>query len=731
MIIWLASYPRSGNTALRTILYSAFGIRTYSLYDDKGDIGFRPALREAVGHASHALSEQKFYAHASLSDETYFVKTHDAPPDEAKAIYIVRDGRAASVSYYHYLKDFWPAQSKTLLLKDVILGNCSFGSWSEHFMAWSPQRRPNTLLINFNDIARDPARLIDTIGAFIGQRPRSMELPNFEDLRKADSTFFRSGSDHKNIGELESDDQCLFWILHGELMKSLGYVDNVPTSSNLPQSIRRIFAGLGERDQSPLKATLSVSEVDRAARLDVIHERDAAIATLQSRIAQLEQTLAASEGDRTARLGVIHERDTAIATLQGQIAQLQQTLAASEADRAARLDVIHERDAAIAALQSRIAQLEQTLAASEVDRAARLDVIHERDAAIATLQSQIARLEQTLAASEADRAARLDVIHERDTTIATLHRNLEKLDVAFAGSEADRAARLAAIHDRDATINAIKADIEQAQRALAETTTTQVTVIGSRWWKLGRRLNIVPSVELPPQKLRMFRSETPEVLAFHAASTARALEKIAARGLEISTVIDVGASNGMWSAVTRQSFPKASYLLIEAQKVHKPDLINYCLTNSNTDYVLAAAGDSIGQIYFDDSAPFGGVASHQPTEAARTMLPVTTIDHEVSTRRLSGPFLIKLDTHGFEVPILQGAAETLKHANLVVIEVYNFKITDQSLLFDEMCAYMRTLGFGVIDISEPLWRQRDNAFWQLDLFFIPLTRPEFAARTYT
>jgi FkbM family methyltransferase len=276
-----------------------------------------------------------------------------------------------------------------------------------------------------------------------------------------------------------------------------------------------------------------------------------------------------------------------------------------------------------------------------------------------------------------------------------------------------------------------KAEVEQAHVALAGSNTAHAMMLGSRWWKLGRRLKVAPLIELPSKHLNISRRETPEVLAFHAASTARALEKIAARALEISTVIDVGASNGMWSAVTRQTYPDAAYLLIEAQKVHEPELINYCRANPNTNYILAAAGDSIGQIFFDDSSPFGGVASHQPTDAARTVLPVTTIDHEVSIRVLKGPFLVKLDTHGFEVPILQGATETLKRANLVVIEVYNFKITDQSLLFDEMCAYMRTLGFGVIDISEPLWRQRDNAFWQMDLFFIPLDRPEFAARTYT
>jgi len=37
-----------------------------------------------------------------------------------------------------------------------------------------------------------------------------------------------------------------------------------------------------------------------------------------------------------------------------------------------------------------------------------------------------------------------------------------------------------------------------------------------------------------------------------------------------------------------------------------------------------------------------------------------------------GPYLIKLDTHGVEIPILNGSAQTLKDTNVLVVEVYNF-----------------------------------------------------------
>jgi hypothetical protein len=40
-----------------------------------------------------------------------------------------------------------------------------------------------------------------------------------------------------------------------------------------------------------------------------------------------------------------------------------------------------------------------------------------------------------------------------------------------------------------------------------------------------------------------------EVVTLRGMSTDRALWRVAARRLDIGTVVDVGASNGMWSAV--------------------------------------------------------------------------------------------------------------------------------------------------------------------------------------
>jgi FkbM family methyltransferase len=224
----------------------------------------------------------------------------------------------------------------------------------------------------------------------------------------------------------------------------------------------------------------------------------------------------------------------------------------------------------------------------------------------------------------------------------------------------------------------------------------------------------------------------PETAAFHAMSTDRALGKLKDRGITLETVIDVGASNGMWAAICEKHFPNARYLLVEAQMAHRRELESYCGARGNSEFVIAAAGNAPGTIYFDDSALFGGVASKQPTESAKTKVQQITLDAEAKARSLPGPYLLKLDTHGYEIPILEGSRElVLPNAALLVIETYNFDIAPESLRFEEMVSYLRRRGFGVIDISEPLWRKRDGALWQFDLFFVPLSHPEFLVNTYS
>ena len=221
-----------------------------------------------------------------------------------------------------------------------------------------------------------------------------------------------------------------------------------------------------------------------------------------------------------------------------------------------------------------------------------------------------------------------------------------------------------------------------------------------------------------------------ERMSFVAMMSQAALDRIAARGITMGTVVDIGASTGMWSDSVMAYFPDAQYLLIEAQQVHKADLERFVTIHPNAQYVLKAAGERSGEIYFDADEAFSGQATTMRSREGLITVPVCSIDEEIALRKLPGPYLLKFDVHGFELPILRGAEQTLKNTSLLIMECYNFKIAPESLLFHDMCRHLHDLGFRVADISEPLWRPGDRMLWQMDIFFVRAERQEFQRNSY-
>jgi len=205
--------------------------------------------------------------------------------------------------------------------------------------------------------------------------------------------------------------------------------------------------------------------------------------------------------------------------------------------------------------------------------------------------------------------------------------------------------------------------------------------------------------------------------------------RLKARQIPLSTVLDIGASDGRWSQKLKAFFPELRYHLIEANPAHEKGLKQYLETYPHDSFILAAVSDRPGEIHFDSRHVFGGTASHQAGENTNR-LPCTTVDEEITRHKLDGPFLLKLDTHGFEVPIFEGASAALAETNVIVVEAYNFHLTGQSLTFWELCAYLRDKGFRPADLLEPLHRPGDQLFWQIDIIFLRSDRPEFQDNRY-
>ena len=109
---------------------------------------------------------------------------------------------------------------------------------------------------------------------------------------------------------------------------------------------------------------------------------------------------------------------------------------------------------------------------------------------------------------------------------------------------------------------------------------------------------------------------------------------------------------------------------------------------------------------------------------------MTTIDNIIEETKIEGPYLIKLDTHGYERSILKGSEFTLDKTNVLVIECYNHRISDEAFLFWELCEYLSKRGFRPIYIVDILNREYDCSLWQMDIFFIRSDFDFFKYRAY-
>lgn len=209
------------------------------------------------------------------------------------------------------------------------------------------------------------------------------------------------------------------------------------------------------------------------------------------------------------------------------------------------------------------------------------------------------------------------------------------------------------------------------------------------------------------------------------------LHRLSGRKIEISTIVDIGASDGKWSVSCMQHFPATDYLAIEPLKEREPALISNKAKFSNFDYALCVAGDAdFDKVNLEISADLDGSTVTAGSSGNSRICETRTIDSLVSEKNLNGPYLLKFDTHGFELPILEGSQSTLEHTTAIIMEVYNFNLTTSSLRFQDMCTFLENTGFRCADIAEPMLRVRDNAFWQCDLLFLRNDAEMFKHNSY-
>jgi FkbM family methyltransferase len=238
-----------------------------------------------------------------------------------------------------------------------------------------------------------------------------------------------------------------------------------------------------------------------------------------------------------------------------------------------------------------------------------------------------------------------------------------------------------------------------------------------------------------PQRFARAANSLLHPCGLHLVRRERALEmdgmlaRCATRYPQIRTWIDVGASDGSWSLRARGAFPRASFLLFEPLAERQPALTALQRRHGFIT-VAAAAGAAAGTVAFAVDPKLDGSGIATPDTPQTRLVPMQTIAAAVAAHGLAGPYGIKLDTHGHEVPILEGAGAVLEQTSLLVIEAYNFKIAPSALRFHELCGWLEARGFRCCDLADPMRRPGDGALWQMDLAFARADHPLFASNRY-
>jgi len=185
-VIWIASYPRSGNTWFRFLLSSYFFGQAEDWFDQDRVVMALPHLVKrhsemAPDSLLSMLAEQASERpdRHGLTDELVF-KTHwmcnDAHPfidRSTRAIFLVRDPRDVLLSGANYkrLRGRLEGMSDTEYAMQFIRkgGDATwigegYGGWAEHASSWLEQRRFPVHAVRYEDLKSDP---VETFGAVI------------------------------------------------------------------------------------------------------------------------------------------------------------------------------------------------------------------------------------------------------------------------------------------------------------------------------------------------------------------------------------------------------------------------------------------------------------------------------------------------------------------------------------------------------------------------------------
>ena len=233
MIIWISSYPKSGNTYLRSFIASYY-------YSKKGKFDFSLLLK-ILQFPSVKFTKKNIYSKIEASqswifnqkaffsgDKIHFLKTHNSLQDyegnsftskkeTLGAIYVVRDPRNLITSLtHHYSLNYEEAYLKLIDENSQLLQKTSgndysnftfLGSWSNHYKSWKNNKEFKILFIKYEDLEKNKFETFEKIIKFIDSLKNTKNLINEKKfLNSINSTNFVN---LKNKEEIEGFEESI------------------------------------------------------------------------------------------------------------------------------------------------------------------------------------------------------------------------------------------------------------------------------------------------------------------------------------------------------------------------------------------------------------------------------------------------------------------------------------------------------------------------------------------
>lgn len=271
-LLWLASYPKSGNTWVRSFLYNllhdtqepadinklntfCFGASSRRWFDEVSDRPLEALTPEEIAHLRPEVSRKM----AAAKPNAIPVKTHNYLGDwfgvpmhdmalTAGAVYIVRNPLDLVLSL---------APHRAMTVDEAIdfiatpgigtkLGATHvpevYDTWSNHVLSWTAKQSPALVVLRYEDLLSDPHKAFAPLARFVGaggdeaRLDRAIRHSSFEVLKAQETqhgfqekpsnaeAFFREGRLDQWQEKLTPEQVMRIVASHREQMERFGYV---------------------------------------------------------------------------------------------------------------------------------------------------------------------------------------------------------------------------------------------------------------------------------------------------------------------------------------------------------------------------------------------------------------------------------------------------------------------------------------------------------------------------